>query len=233
MKATKTKSLYAVTLGCLLAGTSITVSAGNCQSFKMHGKGYHHGMAQGMYGPHGGMYPQSGMYKHNMRYHANPYMKTGASYGQSYGKAASAENKQPKAANDATDIVSIAAGSDDFETLVIAVKAAGLAETLSKKGPFTVFAPTDEAFAKLPEDQLAALLEDKEALTKVLTYHVVAGTISSSAVTKLDSAKTVEGGMLTIDTSDGVRINGARVVKADIEASNGIIHVIDTVILPN
>lgn len=232
MKATKIKPLFALTLGCLLAGASVTASAGNCQSSKMHGKGYYHGMAKGMYGPHGGMYPQSRMYRHNMRYHANPYMKTGASYGQSYGKAANAEEKQT-AAKDASDIVSIAAGSDDFETLVTAVKAAGLVETLSTKGPFTVFAPTDEAFAKIPEDQLAALLEDKEALTRVLTYHVVPGTVSSNAVTKLDSAKTVQGGMLTIDTSDGVKINGARVVKADIQASNGIIHVIDTVILPN
>ena len=268
MKVMKTKPLFALTLGCLLAGTSITASAGHCQTNKMHGKGYHHGMSQGMYGPHGGkmhgkgyhhgmskgmygphggkmhgkgyhhgtpkgMYsPHGGMYQQKMQYQSNPYVKTGGSYGQSYDKAAKAESKK-QAASDANDIVSIAAGSDDFETLVTAVKAAGLVETLSKKGPFTVFAPTDEAFAKIPEDQLAALLEDKEALTKVLTYHVVEGTVSSNAVTKLDSAKTVQGGMLTIDTSDGVKINGARVVKADIQASNGIIHVIDTVILPN
>ncbi|MDX1698878.1 MAG: fasciclin domain-containing protein, partial [Thiohalobacterales bacterium] len=195
----------------------------------------HPGMGYGMYGPH------AGMHHPRMGYHSHPHKGKGAIYGQPYGKPGYEskaaddqgyeESSTPAAARQ--DIVSIASGSADFETLVTAVKAAGLADTLTREGPFTVFAPTDEAFAKLPVEQLAALLADKEALTEVLKYHVVPGTVSSSAVAKLGSARTVQGGSLIIDTSDGVRINGANVVKADIEASNGVIHVIDTVILPN
>jgi uncharacterized surface protein with fasciclin (FAS1) repeats len=124
----------------------------------------------------------------------------------------------------------IAAGS--FETLVAAVKAAGLVDVLSGEGPFTVFAPTDEAFAKLPEGTIEALLADKEKLTAVLTYHVVPGKVKAKDVMKLTSAKTVQGKELTIDTSDGVKVDNATVVKADIEASNGVIHVIDTVLIP-
>ncbi|MDJ0863139.1 MAG: fasciclin domain-containing protein [Gammaproteobacteria bacterium] len=131
------------------------------------------------------------------------------------------------------DIVDIAMSSDDFTTLVVAVKAAGLVDTLKADGPYTVFAPTNEAFAKIPKDQLDALLQDKDALTKVLTYHVVPGKVMAADVTKLSSAKTVQGQSISIDTRDGVKINNARVIKTDIVAENGVIHVIDTVILPN
>jgi uncharacterized surface protein with fasciclin (FAS1) repeats len=129
-------------------------------------------------------------------------------------------------------IVETAVAAGSFETLVAAVKAAGLVDVLSGEGPFTVFAPTDEAFAKLPEGTIEALLADKEKLTAVLTYHVVPGKVKAKDVMKLTSAKTVQGKELTIDTSDGVKVDNATVVKADIEASNGVIHVIDTVLIP-
>jgi uncharacterized surface protein with fasciclin (FAS1) repeats len=132
------------------------------------------------------------------------------------------------------DIVDIAIGAGSFTTLVAAVQTAGLVDTLKGEGPFTVFAPTDEAFAKLPEGTIEALLQDKEKLTAILTYHVVAGRVTSSDVVKLDSARTVNGQSLTIRVEDGnVWVDNATVISADIEASNGIIHVIDTVVLPN
>lgn len=130
------------------------------------------------------------------------------------------------------DIVETAMAIGSFGTLVQALKAADLIATLSGEGPFTVFAPTDDAFAKIPEADLQALLSDKEKLTAVLTYHVVPGRITATQITALDSAKTVQGESLAIDTSDGVRVDSARVVQTDIGASNGIIHVIDTVVLP-
>ena len=130
------------------------------------------------------------------------------------------------------DIIDNAAKSADHTTLVAAVKAAGLVETLKGDGPFTVFAPTDEAFAKLPEGTLEALLADKERLTEILTYHVVAGKVTAAQVTGLDSATTLEGSALPIDTSAGVQVGDAKVVQADVMASNGVIHVIDTVLIP-
>jgi uncharacterized surface protein with fasciclin (FAS1) repeats len=119
-----------------------------------------------------------------------------------------------------------------FTTLCAAVKAAGLEETLTEKGPFTVFAPTDEAFAKLPEGTVEALLANPEKLKQVLLYHVVSGSVTSDQVVKLKKAETLEGSNVTIDTKEGVKINDAQVVKADIEAKNGIVHVIDTVLIP-
>lgn len=131
------------------------------------------------------------------------------------------------------DLVETAVEAGQFKTLVTAVKAAELVETLKGKGPFTVFAPTDEAFAKVPKDKLEALLKDKKALTAVLTYHVVPGKVMAADVVKLDSAKTAQGRSITIATKDGkVTINGANVLKTDIVCSNGVIHVIDAVILP-
>lgn len=129
------------------------------------------------------------------------------------------------------NIVDTAAASG-FTTLVTAVQAAGLEETLRGKGPFTVFAPTDAAFAKIPPAELQALLENKEALTKVLTYHVVPGRVMASDVARLSSAKTVQGQTVTINTREGVKVDDANVVQTDIVASNGVIHVIDSVILP-
>jgi len=131
------------------------------------------------------------------------------------------------------DIVDTAAAAGSFTTLAAALQAAGLVDTLKGKGPFTVFAPTDEAFAKIPKADLDALIADKAKLTRVLTYHVVAGRVMASDVVKLKDAKTVDGQMVKIDASNGVTINNAKVVKADVEASNGVIHVIDTVILPH
>ena len=131
------------------------------------------------------------------------------------------------------NIVETAVSAGSFNTLVAAVQAAGLVETLSGDGPFTVFAPTDEAFAEIPEDQLNALLADKEALTAVLTYHVVAGKVMAEDVVKLDSAETVNGQSVSVMVEDGkVMIDGAEVITADISTSNGVIHVIDKVILP-
>jgi uncharacterized surface protein with fasciclin (FAS1) repeats len=132
-------------------------------------------------------------------------------------------------------IVEVAAGSEDFETLVAAVKAADLVETLSGKGPFTVFAPTDDAFAKLPKRRLENLLkpEKKKRLTAVLTYHVVPGKVMAADVVKLEKAKTVQGSSVQIEVSDGkVQVDNANVVKTDIVCKNGVIHVIDAVILP-
>ncbi|MDJ0958044.1 MAG: fasciclin domain-containing protein [Arenicellales bacterium] len=132
------------------------------------------------------------------------------------------------------DIVDTAIASGDFNTLVTAVKEAGLVETLKGKGPFTVFAPTDAAFAKIPSDQLNALLADKDKLASVLTYHVVPGKVMSTEVVKLDTAATVQGQSVDISVKDGnVFVDGALVSTVDIETSNGVIHVIDTVILPN
>jgi len=133
------------------------------------------------------------------------------------------------------DIVDTAVGAKSFTTLVAAVKAAGLVETLKSEGPFTVFAPTDEAFAKLPEGTVESLLkpENKDKLVAVLTYHVVPGKVMAADVVKLKNAKTVQGGEVDIVVADGkVKVDNANVVKTDIECSNGVIHVIDAVILP-
>lgn len=133
------------------------------------------------------------------------------------------------------DIVDTAVSAGSFKTLTTALEAAGLVETLKGKGPFTVFAPTDEAFAKLPEGTLKSLLKpaNKQKLTSILTYHVVAGNVKAADVIKLSSVKTLNGESITIKVvGDKVLINGATVVKADIAASNGTIHVIDTVLMP-
>ena len=131
-------------------------------------------------------------------------------------------------------VVDTAMAADDFNTLVAAVKAADLVETLKGDGPFTVFAPTDAAFAALPEGTVDTLLkpENKDTLTAILTYHVVPGKVMSSDLSNGMTAATVQGGEVTIGTEGGVTVDGANVVSADIEASNGVIHVIDAVIMP-
>ena len=131
----------------------------------------------------------------------------------------------------AKDIVDTAVAAGSFKTLATALQAAGLVDTLKGKGPFTVFAPTDEAFAKIPKADLDALLKDKAKLTAVLTYHVVSGKVMAKDV-KPGMVKTVQGGELTLATAGGVTVNGAKVVSADVVADNGVIHVIDTVVLP-
>ena len=145
--------------------------------------------------------------------------------------AAGSEMTEPAAG--AGTIVDIAASTDGFSTVVAAVQAAGLTDTLNGAGPFTVFAPTDEAFAALPPGLVDALLlpENKDALVKILTYHVVPGAVMAADVTDGEVA-TVEGQNVTLSTTDGVTVNGAKVIQADIVADNGVIHVIDAVIVP-
>lgn len=150
---------------------------------------------------------------------------TSAGEGYKADKAAYGEKK---------DIVALAAGADNFKTLVAAIKAAGLVETLQGKGPFTVFAPTDEAFAKLPKGTVEDLLkpENKAKLVAVLTYHVIPGKVMAADVKTMEAA-TVQGQKVQIKVSDaGVTVDNAKVVKTDLVASNGVVHVIDTVILP-
>ena len=131
----------------------------------------------------------------------------------------------------AKDIVDTAVAAGSFKTLAAALQAAGLVDTLKGKGPFTVFAPTDEAFAKISKADLDALLKDKAKLTAVLTYHVVSGTVMAKDV-KAGKVKTVQGSELTVATAGGVMVDNAKIVKTDIVADNGVIHVIDSVVLP-
>ena len=200
-----------------------------------HGHGHPHGywkhpMCGKMYGGHPASYKQA--YKNDA--HQTDY--------QQNDKAAEAENQAAestrvsyRADQDAAtaNLFDTAVAAGQFNTLVGAIEAAGLVETLEGPGPFTVFAPTDEAFAKIPDNILNALVNDKQALTELLTLHVVPGEVSSEDAAKLNSARTAQGSSLTIDASDGIKVNGARVVTADIQASNGIIHVVDSVVLPN
>jgi uncharacterized surface protein with fasciclin (FAS1) repeats len=147
----------------------------------------------------------------------------GAQEAQGYAPSATAEG----------DIIATAGAAGTFTTLARAIEAAGLTETLRGEGPFTVFAPTDEAFAKLPDGTLEALLQDKEKLTAILTYHVVPQRVGSAEVAGLTSAKTVNGQELSITATEGkVTVGDATVIQADIPATNGVIHAIDTVLLP-
>ncbi len=147
--------------------------------------------------------------------------------------AAPATAMAQAAAAPSNTIVDVAIGAGKFKTLVAAIQAAGLVETLKGAGPFTVFAPTDEAFAKLPAGTVEALLKDKAKLASILTYHVVSGAVGSDQVVKLKSAKTVNGKSVSIMVMDGkVMVGNAHVTATDIKASNGVIHVIDAVLLP-
>lgn len=139
----------------------------------------------------------------------------------------------PSTMNAKKDIVDTAVAAGSFTTLATALDAAGLVDTLKGTGPFTVFAPTDAAFAKLPAGTVDGLLKDKAKLTSILTYHVVAGKVMAADVIKLDGAKTVNGQSVMIRVVDGkVQVDNAAVTQADIETSNGVIHVIDTVLMP-
>ncbi|MEH1781673.1 fasciclin domain-containing protein [Nostoc sp.] len=130
------------------------------------------------------------------------------------------------------DIVDIAVTAESFKTLVAAVQAAGLVETLKSPGPFTVFAPNDEAFAKLPAGTIQTLLQNIPQLTRILKYHVVSGKLLQADLAQLGTVSSVEGSPIKIDSSDGFEVKNATVLAADIEADNGVVHVIDTVILP-
>jgi len=145
---------------------------------------------------------------------------------------AAAETAPTAAATEAADIVDTAVAAGSFDTLVAAVQAAGLVDTLKSDGPFTVFAPTDEAFAKLPAGTVESLLADPEALANILLYHVVPGKVMAADVTDGLTADTLNGAPVSFHVADGVMINDANITATDIEASNGVIHVIDTVILP-
>lgn len=150
------------------------------------------------------------------------------------GNCAASQSASASACTASKDIVAVAAGAESFKTLVAAVKAAGLVETLQGKGPFTVFAPTDEAFAKLPPGTVESLLkpENREKLVAILKYHVVPGKVLAADVKTME-AKTAQGQSVRLNVSDaGVTVDNAKVVKTDLLASNGVIHVIDTVILP-
>ena len=144
------------------------------------------------------------------------------------------EMAAPAETAEASDIVDTAVGAGSFSTLAAALEAAGLIDTLKGEGPFTVFAPTDDAFAALPEGTVENLLqpENRDQLVAVLTYHVVSGDVRAADVSSLSEANTVQGSAIAIDASDGVRINDASVTQADIVCSNGVIHVIDKVLLP-
>jgi uncharacterized surface protein with fasciclin (FAS1) repeats len=158
-------------------------------------------------------------------------LATGTSAALAQGMQYTASTDRAPAAK--SDIVDTAVGAGQFNTLAKALTAAGLVDTLKGPGPYTVFAPTDAAFAKIPAAQLNALLADKAALTKVLTYHVVSGEIVAANV-KTGQVKTVEGQYLNVTASSmGVKVNNANVIKTDVMATNGVIHVIDTVVLPN
>jgi uncharacterized surface protein with fasciclin (FAS1) repeats len=131
------------------------------------------------------------------------------------------------------NLVETAIEAGNFKTLIKAVQEAGLVDTLSSDGPFTIFAPTDDAFSKLPTGTIDNLLKDKEKLTNILTYHVVPDKVMANEVANLNYAKTVNGKEVQIDTSKGVKIDQANVVKSDIECTNGVIHIIDNVLLPD
>ena len=205
-----------------------------------HGKGYGHGMGHGKSYGHGkgyGHHPHGhGMY-HGKGYYGHGSMMDTGRYGGGYKSeptASSESGMSGKGAVGGKDIVDTAIAAGTFTTLVEAVKAAGLVDTLRSDGPFTVFAPTDEAFSKIPQEQLNALLQDKDKLTAVLTYHVAPGKLPAKDVVASKKVKTVQGQSLTVRAGDeGVRIDDAKVTKADIIASNGVIHVIDTVVIPN
>lgn len=130
------------------------------------------------------------------------------------------------------DIVDTAVNAGSFNTLAAALNAANLVDTLKGSGPFTVFAPTDEAFAKLPAGTIDALLKDIPKLTKILKYHVVSGKVMAADVVKMKSATTVEGSTVKIDASNGVKVNDSNVVTPDVAADNGVIHIIDAVLMP-
>ena len=147
--------------------------------------------------------------------------------------ALTAHNHGKKNESKSQDIVTIALEAGKFNTLATALTEAGLVETLKGEGPFTVFAPTDEAFAKLPEGTVEGLLKDKDALTNVLLYHVVSGNVTSDQVVKLKSASTIAKADVAVKVKDGkVYINDSQVITADVKASNGVIHIIDTVLIP-
>lgn len=229
------KMISAALITVAITAASTTASAGNCSSGMKNKKHAHH-----YYPQHYSHYRD--MHSYYPRYpkpywHADkhgykkPMNKSGYKQQVKNNTAVKSSGSEPAEAS--ANIIDTATSAGSFNTLIDALNAAGLAETLQGAGPFTVFAPSDEAFAKIPESIRAALIANKEALTDLLTYHVISGEVTSADVAKLTSAETVQGSAISIDTSNGVKVDGASVVTADIRATNGIIHVIDTVLIPN
>ena len=225
------KTLPACVVAAALTSAPALAAADACspgKKHKMHGyydhphhHRHHHPMHARKFYPD---YPRP--YWHGDRPHGDrPYGKEPAAKGDDPAGA-----QQPAAQ---ADIIDTAINAGGFSTLVEALKSAGLAETLQGPGPYTVFAPSDEAFRKMPDAIRSALIGDKDALKDLLTYHVVAGELSGDDVARLKSAETVQGSTITIDRGRGLRVDGANIITADIHASNGIIHVIDAVMIPN
>lgn len=224
----KTIPLYLIAAS--LVSSPLAATADNCSPGKKHMKyGYYdrHGYYDRphRYRPHHPMH--SRMHRPD---HSKPYW-----YGGHPDRSAKApaQKNAGKAAEGTADIVATATNAGSFTTLVEALKATGLAETLKGPGPYTVFAPSDDAFNRLPETIRTAITSDKAALTDLLSYHVLAGEVTARDVARLRSAETVQGSALSIDASDGVTLDGANLITADIRATNGIIHVIDAVMIPN
>ena len=227
------KTLPAALITVAITAASTTASAGNCPSGSKNKKHAHH-----YYPQHYSHYRE--MHTYYPRYPKPYWHADKPAYKQPAKKEMPVESSgsTPDEASTNVDkasanIIDTATSAGSFSTLIDALNAAGLTETLQGAGPFTVFAPSDEAFAKIPESIREALIADKEALTELLTYHVISGEVTAADVATLTSAETVQGSTLSIDTSNGVKVDGASVVTADIRASNGIIHVIDTVLIPN
>jgi len=224
MKSTLKRSL----LLSLLAAAPTLAYANHCapgMTFKNHGGHYGHPHPYMLYHPmhrarhyrgHPGMHWQ----------HDKPAMS-----GNDYHNDEQANEKPHGAAE--SDIIDTATNAGHFSTLIEAIRTAELEETLKSSGPFTVFAPSDEAFAKIPDKIRAAIIADKGALSELLTYHVVRGEVTAADVAGLYSATTLQGSNLNIDITNGMRVDGASVVAPDIRASNGIIHAIDSVLVPN
>jgi uncharacterized surface protein with fasciclin (FAS1) repeats len=210
-RITKLSAALGPALGIALGATA-ALAGPNCNDAERMAPGNAAGFSPALYQPATGIYAPARAYR------------TGMGYDAQHSSSAQA-SAQP-------DIVDTAVEAGSFNTLVAAVQAAGLEQTLRGPGPFTVFAPTDAAFAQIPKAQLDALLSDKQALTKVLTYHVVPGTVKAAEVVTLSSAATVEGQPLTIRVGESVMVNNAKVIKTDIVTSNGVIHVIDAVMMP-
>ncbi len=238
------KNILRTSIVAALVSAPLMASAGhNCPSgMKYPGNAY--------YGPpehpmrHHPMHPhKQHMMMHKMMWYkkhkgdlpaGHPMKKYKKSLDETQGGDAEVYEKSVEADAAGSDsILDTAASAGSFNTLIEAIKAAELVDTLNQTGPFTVFAPTDEAFEKVPDTIRNAILADKQALVDLLTYHVVPGKVTAADAANLDSATTVQGTDVSIDSADGVKVDGARVVAADISASNGIIHAIDSVLIPN
>ena len=221
------KTISAALITVAITAASTTASAGFCSS-GMKGKKH----AYYYYPQHYGHYREMHTY-----YPGYPKIQRQA-YGSAYNQPAlknvtAVDSSESTASETPGNIIDTATSAGSFSSLIDALNASGLSETLQGTGPFTVFAPSDKAFAKIPESIRAAIIADEEALRELLTYHVISGEVTAADVARLTSAETVQGSTISIDTSDGIKVDGASVLAADIRASNGIIHVIDTVLIPN